>query len=334
VSNIACGEVYDEVTIFRMPDAAVRTMPDTAVCENDKMQLYVIDMEGDAVSWSRDYKPLEELIGENPTITVTTNGTYTATVSNQCGTVTNKVVVERLLLPAVKLKYDDTTICYGETLNFNSCIDSYIGSLQWEPNNNTNLTEPARYVVIASTEKCGKAKDSLYLNIYKPLILLPENRYLPEYNKQDVYDLKFQTLQAEPELTYSIYGTLPRGLSMSNGHLYGRPELGPYDYNTHRFQVFVTDGHQCSVTKEYILTPGWKTANVLLPLRGNENAVFLPDYELEIYNRNGLLVHRGMGWDGRWNNALVPPGTYFYKAKIKVDSKPEERMGFVVIMYY
>jgi gliding motility-associated-like protein len=64
------------------------------------------------------------------------------------------------------------------------------------------------------------------------------------------------------------------------------------------------------------------------------NAIFLPDYNLEVYNRNGLLMHKGRGWDGLWNNAFVPAGTYFYKVKILIDGMPEERMNYVVVMYY
>ncbi|MDR0692736.1 MAG: hypothetical protein LBF69_06840, partial [Prevotellaceae bacterium] len=124
------------------------------------------------------------------------------------------------------------------------------------------------------------------------------------------------------------------GLDLIDGHISGKPRLGIYDYNTHHIQVSVTDGHQCQTSREYILAPEWKAANVLLPMGETANAVFLSEYNLEVYSRNGLLLHKGMGWGGTWNNTFVPPGTYFYKAKILIDGKPEDRMGFVVVMHY
>ncbi|MDR3185127.1 MAG: gliding motility-associated C-terminal domain-containing protein [Prevotellaceae bacterium] len=347
--NAACGfsPSDNEITIYRMPDAAMQLMPDTSVCKNDKIHLHAAyNATRDRIAWHDARGNI--LNEERPEIQVTATETYWATVENRCGNTTAALTVTMLKLPYVKVK-EDTTICYGESLNFSQCV---IGSaistrpLQWEPDYNV-ITRPVVYHVTASTEKCGSAKDTIYVNAYPPLILLPEGAklppykvslYNPYYREEDFYDVSFQTLQGTPPLSYSISGTLPTGLGIINERLSGKPDLRPGDYNTHLLQVRVTDGHNCKISREYILAPEWKAPNTLLPMEnfgnGNSNAVFLPDYELEVYTRNGQLVHKGTGWDGRWNNVHVPPGTYFYKAKVLFDGKTEERMGYVVIMYY
>jgi hypothetical protein len=327
-----CGTVSDEVTVYRMVDASVRLMPDTAVCTNDEIRLRVLQKEGD-ITWSNTSGYIG--MGETILTHVIRAETYTVIASNQCGRDTAYLHVAAWPSPYLKV-IPDTSLCYGTSLDLEKCVIGYqFGSLQWTPSQSTSLTEPAVYIAtVTSQHHCGSVSDTTYVNVYLPLILLPDDSNLPRYNRQDFYEASFQTLQAAPVLTYSINGTLPPGLTLTNGRIHGYPALGPYDYNTHRLQVTVTDGHQCRASREYTLAPEWKAATVLLPMGDAENAVFLPGYNLEVYNRNGLLVHKGLGWDGTWNNAFVPSGTYFYKVKILIDDIPEERMSYVVVMYY
>jgi hypothetical protein len=327
-----CGSVSDEVTVFRRPDASVYLMPDTSACLYDAVQLRVIQKEGDIV-WSSSHFNIIGT-GESTTVWVNGNETYTAIATNVCGKDSAELKVTALSLPYVKV-ITDTTICYGKDLNLTDCIiGESLGTLQWTPGYSANITEPVTYIATVTTPKCRSASDTMYVNVYKPLILLPDNSNLPRYNKMDFYDVSFETLQATPPLAYNISGTLPPGLTMANNRLYGQPALTPTDYNTHRLQVSVIDGHRCSISKEYLLTPEWKAPNVLLPTGDAGNALFLPDYNMEVYTRNGLLLYEGRGWDGMWNNAFVPAGTYFYKVQLLIDGMPEERMSFVVVMYY
>jgi hypothetical protein len=330
-SGNVCGYVSDDVTIYRMPDAAVQLMPDTAACLYDEIRLRVLQKEGDII-WRNSHF---NLIGTGDVVPVWVSGneTYTAIAANQCSSDSADLRVTSLYLPNVELKAD-TSICYGTPLDLQERVFDSWGILQWTPSQNASPTEAGTYVATASTEKCGSASDTIFVNVYPPLMLLPDNSQLPHYNQQDFYEASFQTLQGEPALSYSINGTLPPGLAPVNGRISGKPVLGPYDYNTHLLEVSVVDSHQCQTSKEYVLKPEWKAANVLLPTADAENAVFLPEYSLEVYNRNGLLLHKGMGWNGIWNNAYVPAGTYFYKVKILIDNMPEDRMSYVVVMYY
>jgi hypothetical protein len=331
----ACPDVSDEVTVFRMPDAKVEVKPTMEACEGEEIQLHVEKtVEVDTVIWRSSHF---DFIGEGDDILVRVAGseTYTAVASNRCSKDSASLSLTAWDLPFIAVK-PDTSICYGVSLNLDSCIiHSVAGSLQWTPGYSASLTEPAVYIATTTSQhNCGSASDTLFVDVYPPLILLPDHSDLPRYNKQDFYDVSFQTLQATPVLTYSINGALPPGLTLTNGRISGQPALGPYDYNTHHLQVSVVDEHRCRASREYTLAPEWKAANMLLPMGDPGNAIFLPEYQLEVYNRNGLLLHKGTGWNGTWNNAFVPSGTYFYKVNILIDNIPEERMSYVVVMYY
>ena len=341
-SGNVCGYVSDEVTIFRMPDAAVQLMPDTSACLYDEIRLRVVKKEGDNITWRNSHF---NSIGTEDIVPVWVSGneTYTAVVSNRCSRDSADLRVTALYLPHMEVTAD-TAICYGESLALENCIIDQKGiRVDWAPSYSAALTEPVMYVATAYTEKCGSASDTMYVNVYPPLILLPDDSRLPHYkpslykpynNTEDVYEVSFMTLQATPPLSYSINGTLPPGLTLVNGRISGKPDLGPYDFNTHVLEVSVVDSHQCRTSKEYVLTPEWKAANTFLPTGDAGNAIFLPNYNIEVYNRNGLLMHKGMGWNGTWNNAYVPAGTYFYKVNIWMDNIPEERMSYVVVLYY
>jgi hypothetical protein len=332
-----CGDAYDEVTVFRMPDAKV-TLTDTSACLYNTIQLRAAEKEGDkaeykfGITWRSSHF---NFIGEGESIPVRVSGneTYTAIATNTCSSYSAELKVTALYLPSIEL-ITDTTICYGKDLSLKNCIIEAHGILKWAPDYSINITEPVTYIATVTTEKCGSASDTMYVDVYKPLLLLPDNSNLPRYNRMDFYDVSFETLQATPPLAYNISGTLPPGLTLANNRLYGQPVLGFTDYNTHRLQVSVTDGHRCTISKEYILAPEWKAANVLLPMGDAENALFLPDYNIEVYTRNGLLLYKGRGWNGSWNNTFVPAGTYFYKAQLLIDGILEERMRYVVVMYY
>jgi hypothetical protein len=317
-----------------MANAAVE-LADMDACKDHEIQLRYVKKEGD-IEW---YHGSEKLPGENPTVRISQDEIYTATAFNECTSATTFLHVTMLPLPFIAVT-PDTSICYGKSLDFNSCIKGIpIDMVTWSPSRAENLTEPGMYTATATTEKCGSTTASMYVNVYKPLILLPNDSHLPRYNRKDFYDVSFQTLQAENPVSYSIgmvspNKEMPSWLNVENGHISGKPVLGLYDYKTHHLQVSVTDEHKCSMSKEYLLAPEWKAPTVLLPRGDADNAVFLRDYPLTVYDRNGLLIYKGKGWNGMWNGTYVPAGTYFYKVTILMDEIPEERMSYVVVMYY
>jgi gliding motility-associated-like protein len=74
--------------------------------------------------------------------------------------------------------------------------------------------------------------------------------------------------------------------------------------------------------------------NVFSPNGDEINDVFMPGFELEIVDRNGMQIHKGNnGWDGWYNGQPADPDTYFYLIYYK-DSKERvhTKKGYVILM--
>jgi gliding motility-associated-like protein len=61
-----------------------------------------------------------------------------------------------------------------------------------------------------------------------------------------------------------------------------------------------------------------KIPNAFIPLGNDQaNAVFLPGYNIKIFNRWDQVLYQGTdGWNGTYKGSMVSPGTYFYTASI------------------
>ncbi|MDR3094384.1 MAG: gliding motility-associated C-terminal domain-containing protein, partial [Bacteroidales bacterium] len=88
-------------------------------------------------------------------------------------------------------------------------------------------------------------------------------------------------------------------------------------YLEHGLYTFsVKDGWGCVITDSiYVGEPLVidDLPNVFTPNGDGINDLFLPTFNLQVYNRWGLLLYQGRdGWDGRYKGKMLPAGTYFY----------------------
>ncbi len=77
----------------------------------------------------------------------------------------------------------------------------------------------------------------------------------------------------------------------------------------------------CLASAEIVLdreTEGEISINAFSPNSDNINDRFLKGNYLKVFNRWGVELYAGSeGWDGRYNGALVSPGTYYYLLEIR-----------------
>jgi gliding motility-associated-like protein len=73
--------------------------------------------------------------------------------------------------------------------------------------------------------------------------------------------------------------------------------------------------------------------NVFTPNEDGINDLFMKGFEVEIVDRNGLVIFRGNnGWDGRHNGDTADPDTYFYFVTYKDrNEKIQSRKGYVTL---
>jgi hypothetical protein len=260
-------------------------------------------------------------------ITVNTIDTYhvTGTDHNGCKNTAYITVSERPR-PRV-VANNDTVVCMGREVTLGT--KQHLGTLRWNTPQTVKVTERRTYTVTAGNE-CGTVSDDMTVDIFAPVLFAPNP--LPPYTYKKYY---LQALSFE-NAAYPIYlrwvGSLPDGITLSaDGILRGMPVVTGSDFNSHRFTLFLEDSHGCIATQEFVLTPHFSAPNAIIR-DGDENAHFLPDFDLEIYNRQGLLVHRGRGWFGTSGASQVSTGTYFYKVKVMQDGVAHQYMGYITVL--
>ena len=61
---------------------------------------------------------------------------------------------------------------------------------------------------------------------------------------------------------------------------------------------------------------------------------FMKDYDLEIFDRVGNLIHKGNGWDGTYdkNGDVVFHDTYFYSLTYYVGGEEQHKTGYITVV--
>ena len=164
VSN-NCFSFTDTVVVSIQNDPPSLDMPDELVlCQNE---VIVLDpsIGGVNFNWNDG--------SGDPTLTVSTPGTYSLTVSNACGSDVDTVIIQDGgPVPTVTLG-NDTAICPGETLMLMP-INSDVLTWLWSDGNiNASLpvTQEGTYSVIASNN-CGSAYDTIQVDLLDGLPVL------------------------------------------------------------------------------------------------------------------------------------------------------------------
>jgi hypothetical protein len=116
--------------------------------------------------------------------------------------------------------------------------------------------------------------------------------------------------------------------------LVGYPLLSGNSYYDYPLTVTATDAGNCKASYNYVLSPAWRAPNAFIPGSSGNNSIFLAEYQLEIYDRRGDLVHKGLGWTGLdGNGKRAPSGTYYYKVIISQPDKTTRYFsGFITVL--
>lgn len=88
----------------------------------------------------------------------------------------------------------------------------------------------------------------------------------------------------------------------------------PYGISTNDFKMELTDTNGCKWTlQETQIIESITFPNIFTPNGDGINDVFLADYDLKVYDRQGTLMYEGTsGWDGTHIGIPANPGVYLY----------------------
>jgi len=74
-------------------------------------------------------------------------------------------------------------------------------------------------------------------------------------------------------------------------------------------------------------------ANTFTPNGDGINDVFMPGWNLKVYNRNGILVYEGdKGWDGKYKGQFVSKDTYYYVMDYVTETGAKFKDGYVMVV--
>jgi len=112
-------------------------------------------------------------------------------------------------------------------------------------------------------------------------------------------------------------------------HVFDITTDGYYDV-----KLRITNLHGCvqEVTKRIWIIQN-ATPNTFTPNGDGKNDVFMKDWHIQVYNRNGILLYDGRdGWDGTQKGVPVMNDTYFYVVYYSAESGLKTSTGFVTII--
>jgi hypothetical protein len=337
VTNIPCPTALDTIVINAIPLAQVEAMDDVNKCENEELILSVKNWFGNNLDWVQVTDNNTFIPVNNTTFPVTTPGTYIAIASNQCNKDSSTVHITMTALPFATVR-PDTTACLGDTITL--VTESLNGTQAWYTDGRqvdpkiTVVATPTLYTVVASNE-CGNSEPgSITVFARPPITIKPAE--MPSFKHRIYYDIRFTAENAVHPVSYNINGALPAGLTFkSDGSIVGFPILSGNNYHDYPLTITAKDAGNCNATCDYILLPTWSAPNAFIPGSSGFNSVFLSEYQLEIYDRRGRLIHEGFGWSGiEQNGRRAPAGTYYYIVTIPQTNNNAARYfsGYITVL--
>jgi len=162
ISNM-CGSASDDIVIDEIDVPEVEIGPDDqTLCAGDILEIDIDEDLGD-ILWNDG--------STDPNYEISTSGIYTVSVTNQCGTGTDEVVVSVVDPPIVDLG-PDINLCGNETIILTT--NPVAGDFLWQDNSTDEtllVTSPGLYS-LSITNFCGTESDEVNVD-YTPLVFMP-----------------------------------------------------------------------------------------------------------------------------------------------------------------
>ncbi len=161
ISN-SCGEESDDIEVTTLDIPEVEIGPNIQqICEGDVIDIDVDPALGDLLWQDGSTASYYE---------ISTSGTYTLMISNECGTGSDEMNVSIVEPPVFDLG-SDTTLCTGDTIVLDA--PGVLGNYVWQDNSQNEsimVTTPGVFVLSVSN-LCGDAVDSI--NVYFNTVVIP-----------------------------------------------------------------------------------------------------------------------------------------------------------------
>ena len=314
-----CGTVTDTIIVSYETAPTIDLGNDTTLCANTT---YLLDATTPDVSY------LWQDNSTSPTYTVSQQGTYWVTLTNNCGTATDSIDVNYNGAIAFDLG-NDTVVCEGSTLTLDVTIPN--STVEWQDQSTGSSYIVTGFGIYSATVNVGGclAYDTIFVDAEElPNADLGHDMLLCEGDSMVLSTLNpngshhWNTGSSESAILVTEFGDYWLDVTNVCGTVSDTITIGDM---------------QCSCVMYFpnTFTPDGDEFNQ------NFHAKYECDiytYNLRIYNRWGQLLFTTDNpdaiWDGTYNGKLVPTGTYVYLVEYENDYGIVERInGHVNVLY-
>lgn len=311
VSN-ACGTDADTILVdFTALPPTQDLGPDSTLCEGSTLVLNANASPGNTLTWQDQ--------SSGTTYVVSSPGIYFVTAINQCGVLSDTVLIGYLDAPNPFYLGPDTILCAGESVTLSSPVTTYDAEWQDGSSSSDYLADQAGFYSLQLSNSCGAVSDTLEVsyNAEAPIVILePSLLWCPG----DQFTLD----ATQPfDATYQWNtGAMTSSIEVDTA-------------GTYKVDVFTTcyqaSGQTDILPNEDCPTgPVFYIPNVFSPDDNSINDVFtvftdIPSdvisMEGTIFDRWGNLVYSStenpFTWNGKLNDEPMNPGVYVYVIHIR-----------------
>ncbi len=281
----------------------------------------------------------EEVVGETKDLTRAfvldeNNKTLKLTVTNKCGvTTSNSVLVQVNPRPTAVLETSKDFLCKNQPTEVSITLTGEGPFTYILPDGTEKTVED-----VFSKEEIIPSKDTVFTFIS-----------LKDANCEANVEIDINTAETKiyPEPEYDMTITVPEPmvsgryvivnategfenytLSINDENV---PAKGPnnlfwakkfpFGISTNEFKMTITDENGCEwVLEDTKIIESTIFPNIFTPNGDGVNDVFLADYDLKVYDRQGTLMYEGTsGWNGTHNGVEANQGVYLYTVFIPTE---------------
>jgi len=298
-------------------------------CTNHSFQFNTITINPQSiVSYSWDFGDGTNSTIRNPKHSYVTFGIYQVrlTVTNaSCTYSYNETIVVEAppvlsLAPEPKFCKGDSILVFVSGAHTYQWFDGSVGDSIW--------IKQAGDFIVTGTSKTGCSSTLSFTASYYELL-----SYTIQTDKNEVSSDE-PTLHVWSETTSSTQyfwdfgdGEVSQGNDLN--HTYAVAKEGYYDIN---LKVINPNGCLELATKRIWIVNS-SLPNTLTPNGDGINDVFMKDWHIQVFNRNGILMYDGIdGWDGTYKGEKVTNDTYFFVLYFIAESGTKTRTGYITVI--
>jgi gliding motility-associated-like protein len=228
------------------------------------------------------------------------------------------------------LDQSDTTMCVG---NLHSTLlvtgaAKYLWSTARDTTNSIVVTAPGTYFVTGSDMRGCKKTKSINVGEYP----LPLADFKTSASVLDIHhNLLTCSIPAQTDVSYTW--DMGDGLAETGAAIHHTYSI-TNDIRDYTISLTATSIYGCTQSASVTVDVVPFVPNVFSPNGDGINDLFMPDIDIQVFDRNGIILFKGTnGWDGTYKGRRMDPDTYFYFIRYK-DRKQQEhtRKGFITLV--